>query len=146
MTSQPKQMRKRIISNPKAQFNLVSIMGGIFVLTSVIVCVLVYFQLKSLLDFFYHSPLPPSEYAKAFEARLMILFGQIFVSVSVMCAFFVFSGLYLSHRFTGPIEKLTLQLTQYLSSDSEAIPTIRFRSGDHFQDLPELINQVLRKR
>ena len=67
----------------------------------------------------------------------------VFTGVLNLVLIIIF-GLFYSHRMAGPIHNIKRSLAE-LVDNGEPRP-IRVRKGDHFQDLAELLNQLIEKR
>ncbi len=56
----------------------------------------------------------------------------------------ILSSLYLSHKVVGPIHRLRSYFKAII--DGKPQGDLKFRSGDYFQDLPDIINEGLKKK
>jgi hypothetical protein len=67
---------------------------------------------------------------------------MIFIAITIV--FNVTIGLILSHKIIGPIKRLKSFFSEI--ADSGYRHDLKFRDGDFFQDLPEVINHFLKKK
>lgn len=126
--------RTKFVVNPKAQYKIVLFLGGIAVISALVIMVVTYSQLMKV------SPLIDSSLGGPDE-----IIGDIIIRISivvfVMIIYFIIAGVVLTNRVAGPIWRLEDQLRRYLSG--EKIDPIKFRKEDEFQELPDIINEVL---
>ncbi len=82
----------------------------------------------------------PKKYFNAFELYAPPI---LFISIVNLVLIIVFS-LFYSHSMAGPIHNMKNVLKDL--SEGGAPRPVRIRKGDQFQDLVELLNQVIEKR
>ena len=76
--------------------------------------------------------------------RFMIFFDNLWPVLVITIPIFVLLSIFTTHRMAGPIHRLKLILGQVLQGDLS--PVVKFRSGDEFHDLADLVNKVLEQQ
>jgi hypothetical protein len=56
-----------------------------------------------------------------------------------------FASLFLSHKIAGPIHNLTNWFKRMKSTD-EKMTALKFRNGDFFDEIPDVINETLKQK
>ena len=141
--TRPAWFRKNYVIDPKLQFKIVGLLGGLALVMATIVCLIAYERLMRLDELFNNRSLAPALLPNAFKQIADSLMYRLIGIVSIMTAGFVGLGVLLTHRVAGPIWRLQNELQKFLKG--EKIRPLSFRRGDEFQHLPQIINQVLDK-
>lgn len=68
------------------------------------------------------------------------LLGVLLINILIMVAL----NVYYSHKIAGPVFRLKKTLRQKL--DGQAVEPVRFRKNDEFQELADLVNQLMEKK
>lgn len=72
------------------------------------------------------------------------LLNSVFISVSAIVFGGLFiAGVYLSHRIAGPVYRIQCYLQEFYEK-GEPGSSIKFREGDFFPEIAELVNALLR--
>ena len=87
--------------------------------------------------------LPPGHVFFTFLNEQKMAIDHIFIfSSSLAILLIVIGGLILSHKVAGPI----YQLTEHLKKHSkENIPPLQFRKGDYFMEIPDALNDFIKR-
>ena len=141
-------MQKRKIINylvyPKFQFTLV--IANIVILTFILV--LIYFSandaFNQLVDIgkkiSFSANHPYFEFVEKSRNMMNLKLRWAFGIAIFLTAV---SSIFISHKMVGPIKKLKDHLFAF--SQNHSIGELKFRKGDFFNDLPEIVNKSLEK-
>ncbi|MCC6278350.1 MAG: methyl-accepting chemotaxis protein [Oligoflexia bacterium] len=133
--------KRKYCIEPKVQLKLVFLLGGIALVSSILICVLAYERIMKLESLYMGYLIGPVFAPETFRAIANSLMLRLIIIVSAMSVVFTLLGVYLTHKLVGPIWKLERELRKVVSG--EKIDPIGFRRGDEFRDLPVLINQLV---
>lgn len=137
----PGLIQRKYLVDPRVQFKVITFLGGIAVICALIICAMAYERLMQLHVLFNNSMVAPIMMPQAFQAIATSLMYRLIAIVLIMIAIFVWAGILLTHKLTGPIWKLQYQLKKF--HKGETIPPLKFRKGDAFTELPDLINKLI---
>jgi hypothetical protein len=133
--------KRNYLVDPKVQLKIVLFLAGIALVAAVTICLIAYERLIQLGALFNHSAVPPAALPRAFEAIATSLMFRLISIVVLMVIMFSAAGIALTHRIAGPIWKLQVELRRFLAG--EDVRPIQFRRHDEFQELPDLINELM---
>ena len=133
---------RKYVVDAHAQFKIILLLAGISLVFSTAICCIAYFWLVNLRPFFDQSIIPPVAPPEAFQMIANALMYRLMAINIVMFMVFLVTGILLTHRMVGPIWKIQNELKKFLSGAE--ILQIRFRKGDEFQELPQLINLLVK--
>lgn len=89
--------------------------------------------------------LPPDHIFFQFLSEQRHFMALILVGVAlVTTVFLLLYGLVLSHRMAGPLYRLRIYLEQEIRG--EAKQPLKFREGDYFVEIADLVNRALEKK
>ncbi|HLE10790.1 MAG: hypothetical protein A2504_11595 [Bdellovibrionales bacterium RIFOXYD12_FULL_39_22] len=136
------ERRQILLVNPKFQLRFIGYMtvGSFFSLLVFYFSDIYFFY--SLMQHGKDFNLPPDHIYFHLIAQQQGLMHNIFwVSRLVIFAFFILSGLYLSHRIAGPLYNLTRHLKKL--AQGEQVRRLSFRRRDFFQEIPMALNDYV---
>lgn len=133
--------RRNYIIAPRLQLKIVGFLAGVAVLASVVICVVVYERILLMDHLFNGNYVPPQLGKSTLVIIANSLMKRIIVIVTTMVFVFTLVGIWLTHKVAGPMWKLESQISEFLNG--KEIKPIKFRKGDEFQRLPELINKLI---
>jgi methyl-accepting chemotaxis protein len=135
--------RKKLLINPKFQLSLIAYMNFVAISTIAIFYGAVSYFFWRLRGMGVAAGLPPTHVFFEFLHDQRVIMNGVFL-VTALLAFVVLfaSGLVLSHRIAGPIERLKSHLDRLTGGETEA--ELTFRERDYFDDLPEPVNRLIR--
>ncbi|MBK9292882.1 MAG: hypothetical protein IPM57_00290 [Oligoflexia bacterium] len=139
----PSLLKRKFLVDPKVQLKVVLLLGGVAILCSIAICYIAYSKMIQLGVLFNGGIVPPALVPQTFATIAESLMSQLILVVITMIIVFVFLGIYLTHKLTGPIWKLQNELKRHING--QTINPIQFRKGDAFKELPGLINKIINK-
>jgi len=74
-------------------------------------------------------------------SQFIALSDRLWPAILISVPLFMIVSIWVTHRFAGPIYRLEKSLKQIASGDLGL--RVRFRSGDDFQELAALVNQIV---
>lgn len=135
--------RTKLLIDAKMQFKVVVQMAFITLLAAIAILLTVYFHEQRVVGFLETSGAAGPVVAAQVTELNHGLIERLLIIVVLMIITFVVMGLALTHRIAGPIWRIRTELKKVL--DGETIRPLQFRSDDEFQDLPQMINQLIEK-
>jgi len=134
--------RRNYIIAPKLQLKIVGLLVGVAIIASAIICFVAYERILLLDHLFNGNYVPPPLGKSTLTIVANTLMVRLVIIVSIMVCVFTVLGIYLTHKVAGPIWKLEHEIDEFLKG--KEIKPIKFRKGDEFQRLPELVNKLIR--
>ncbi len=143
MSPVPHRRRRFVLIYPQFQVRLILLVGLVLLVSNLILFYQSYTSQGYLANTGRDLGLMPTHpYFKYLESQREKMLLQ-FALVSVASIFASIMGVvYFSHRIAGPIVKLKGHLKRVIDKDPN-VGELKFREGDYFLDLPELVNQAL---
>lgn len=129
-----RNQRKTYIINPKFQYKFSFIICSLIFIGSLIYPITIYDIFEYIIQRF------PTDSAEHNANRDSILLYLAIMQLAFTGFVFIFC-IFISHKIVGPIYKLKLFL-QNIRSTGE-LEHLKFRDGDHFQDLADEVNATL---
>ena len=136
-----KWYQRNYLIDPKAQLKIVSLLAGVAIIASILICAIAYERLIKLGVLFNGSGVPIALLPEAFRDMANSLMDRLIAIVLLMVVVFGVLGVLLTHRVAGPIWKLQSELKKILRG--EDVHPIHFRKHDEFKELPDLINKLV---
>lgn len=133
--------RKNYIIAPKLQLKIVGLLAGVAIIASAVICFVAYERIILMDHLFDGRYVPPPLGKSTLTLIANTLMIRLVCIVTGMVFVFIILGIYLTHKVAGPIWKLENQIGEFLSG--KEIRPIKFRKGDEFQRLPELVNKLI---
>lgn len=133
--------RRNYMIAPKLQLKIVGMLAGVAVVSSIIICIVAYERILLLDRLFDGNYVPPPLGKSTLTLVANTLMKRLLIIVSGMVCVFTVLGVYLTHKVAGPMWKLEHEIEKFLNN--EKISPIKFRKGDEFQRLPELVNRLI---
>jgi hypothetical protein len=93
------------------------------------------------------SNLPPDHaYFKFidYQTHTMLTYAAVIFAVVIVLS--TLASLWLSHKVAGPIVRMKGFFKSLAESESPQASELKFRKGDFFSDLPELVNEALKNK
>lgn len=134
--------RRNYVIAPRLQLKIVGLLAGVAIISSAIICLVAYERIILMDHLFNGNYVPPALGKSTLVIIANTLMIRLVIIVTAMIAVFTLLGIYLTHKVAGPIWKLEQQITEFLNGKD--IKDIKFRKGDEFQRLPELVNRLIR--
>ena len=125
---------------PRLQLKIVGWLAGVAIISSIVICVVTYERIMLLNQLFNGNYVPPPLGKSTLVIVANTLMIRIVIITTIMIVIFTLLGIYLTHKVAGPMWKLENQIAEFL--DGKDIRPIKFRKGDEFQKLPELVNRL----
>jgi hypothetical protein len=133
--------RRNYIIAPKLQLKIVGLLAGVAIIASAVICFAAYERIILMDHLFNGNYVPPPLGKSTLVIIANTLMIRLMVIVTIMVFVFVVLGIYLTHKVAGPIWKLEHEINEFLNGKN--IRPIKFRKGDEFQKLPELVNTLI---
>ena len=141
-------MSKRKLANifiyPKFQLTLLLTQIIVSIITLVVIHLKINAVFHRLLEMGEKINLPKEHAYFAFIQRSQ---DMITMNLGWAMGFSLFltivSSLYLSHKIVGPIHRVRIYFKSII--DGQNVSEIKFRKNDYFEDLPNLINETIKK-
>lgn len=134
--------RRNYVIAPRLQLKIVGLLAGVAVIASLFICITAYERILLLDRLFDGNYVPPPLGKSTLTIVANTLMVRLMIIVSGMVFVFMLLGIYLTHKVAGPIWKLENQIDEFLSG--KEIKPIKFRKGDEFQRLPQLVNMLIK--
>jgi signal transduction histidine kinase len=135
--------RSKVLIDSRLQFKVVSLLGLVAFLAALALVATVYMHHLKVAAYIEQAQMSPKALASDFRELTEILMTRLLVIVVLMVGTFMFLGLVLTHRIAGPMYRLRTELSKMLQG--KEISKIQFRKDDEFQDLSQLINQLVER-
>lgn len=137
--------KRNLLIYPKFQLTLLAVQTGVLLLTLGMVALQSWRSVDHLRQLGESAALAPTHpYFRFLDMHAQSLLS--FLGVAFVVAVIVTSliSLVLSHRLAGPIIRLRGYFRE-LSETGKITHELKFRQGDFFAEVPELVNQALKK-
>ena len=135
--------RKTLLINPKFQLSLIAYLNFVSISIIAIFYGAVTYFFWRLNQMGQAAGLPPTHVFYEFLHDQRRVMNGVFLITALVAFVVIFvSGLVLSHRIAGPIERLKSHLARVTDGETEA--ELTFRERDYFDDLPEPVNRLIR--
>lgn len=139
-----KRFIKNYIIYPTFQFQVM----GISLVVAFGVVALIYFRLAQSYQRFFEVGVkaglqPGSGYFKLLESQKSLVLNDLYWAMLwIFISTFIFS-IFISHKMVGPIYRLKKFFADIESSND--VQELKFRKGDFFGDLPQIINETIKR-
>ncbi len=135
--------RKHYLMNPKFQFSIISWFCFLLVLVLFIFAVANWSFFNELATIAKSSGITEGHIFFDYLEEQKVLMFKIFLTASFVAFIAILlGGIYLSHRISGPIYKLTMTLNE---AELGALKKIYFRRNDYFPELNEAYNSFVER-
>ena len=136
---------RNILVYPKFQLTLLACNSLVFIFTALLIHWKVSETFEQLLNIGHQLNLPENHAYYSFITRSHDLLNLNLNWAFTFSLFLVIAiTLLLSHKVVGPIYNLKNYFLRLQKTDEKRSP-LRFRKGDYFSELPEVINQSLER-
>lgn len=130
--------RKTILINKKFQLRFAFVVCSFLIPFSLIFPTIVYHLFNTLIDYITHDIGTQSLKTMEETQNQMIELLVVFETLIILITFFI--SLYLSHKIAGPLFKLKKAMDE--SDHRKEFTDLKFRDGDHFEDLANEYNEM----
>lgn len=135
--------RRNYFINPKFQLRMIGWCSLLFMIIISIFAAANWYFFRELNLLAFQAGLAEGHVFFEFIENQKVMMFRIFIFASFLSLItIVFAGIYITHRISGPIYKLT---EHFKKSHPGSLQKVMFRKGDYFQELKDAYNDYIEK-
>ncbi|MCB9092271.1 MAG: hypothetical protein H6621_00950 [Halobacteriovoraceae bacterium] len=138
--------RKIVINNRKFQFKYSLYFASVAISVSLLILSGVFYLLFDVyVEIMNYLSNANVNLAQLLNDRVIHAFYTLLGMIILFTLILFLTGLLLTHRIVGPIHKLKLMLQESSPEDFDRLANLKFRKGDEFQELAQVISDFFKK-